>query len=116
MKLREKSKVQRPKSRVQRLWTLDFGLWTSPAAPAFTLLELLIAVSIFAIVLAAINGVFYGAMRLQRTATRSVEAAFPLQQTLAILKRDLQGIVAPGGMLAGALQPSSASTANANLL
>src|SRR5947209_4512497 len=36
----------------------------------FTLLELLIAVAIFAVVLAAINGVFYGAMRLHRRSRR----------------------------------------------
>src|SRR5262249_6789820 len=56
---------------------------------AFTLLELLIAVSIFAMVLTAINGVFYGAMRLQKSASRTVEASLPLQQTVASLKRDL---------------------------
>src|SRR5437763_10545402 len=66
-------------------------------AAGFTLLELLIAVAIFAVVLAAINGVFYGAMRLQRSSSRSVEESLPIQQALAIIKRDLQGLVAPGG-------------------
>jgi len=76
---------------------------------AFTLLELLIAVSIFAIVLAAINGLFYGAMRLRRNTTRSIEESLPIQQTLATLKRDLQGLVAPGGILAGPLQTTTSS-------
>jgi type II secretion system protein J len=80
------------------------------------LLELLIAMSIFAVVLLAINGVFYAAIRLQRTSARSMEAAVPLQQTLAILKRDLEGIVSPGGALAGPLQPSSASTNSTDML
>src|SRR5438876_1230732 len=79
----------------------------------FTLLELLLAVSIFALVLAAINSVFYAAMRLQRSAARTVEEALPIQQALVILKKDLQGIVAPGGVLAGPLQPSIAATGNA---
>jgi len=111
----KKSKAQSPKSKVEereraRPWTLDFGPWTHQG---FTLLELLIAVSIFAIVLAAINGVFYAAMRLQRTATRAVEESLPVQEALTIIKRDLQGIVAPGATLAGPLQPSTAATGNA---
>jgi len=76
---------------------------------AFTLLELLIAVSIFAMVLTAINGVFYGAMRLQRKSSQAVEASLPLQQTLALLKRDLQGIVPPGGVLSGVFQSGASS-------
>jgi general secretion pathway protein J len=75
-----------------------------PRARAFTLIELLIAVAIFAIVLAAINGVLYGALRLRTQTARVVEESLPVQQTVAILKRDLQGIVAPGGVLAGALK------------
>src|SRR3989442_1769371 len=71
---------------------------------AFTLLELLLAVAIFAVVLASINAVFYSAMRLQRRASGTIEESLPLQQTVTILKRDLQGLVAPGGVLAGPLQ------------
>src|SRR5690349_6919461 len=76
---------------------------------AFTLLELIIAVSIFAMVLAAINGVFYGAMRLQRKSSQAVEESLPLQQTIVLLKRDLQGIVPPGGVLSGAFQSGASS-------
>src|SRR6266446_2649454 len=77
---------------------------------AFTLLELLIAVAIFSIVLTAINGVFYGAMRLQSKSARTVEESLPIQQTVAILKRDFQGIVAPGGVLGGYLQSPTTTT------
>jgi len=77
---------------------------------AFTLLELLIAVAIFSIVLTAINGVFYGAMRLQTKSARSVEESLPIQQAVAILKRDLKGIVIPGGTLGGFLQSPTTST------
>src|SRR5258708_29807092 len=52
-------------------------------------------------------------MRLQRSATRNVEESLPIQQALTLIKRDLQGIVAPGGTLAGPLQPSTAATGNA---
>lgn len=63
----------------------------------FTLIELLLAIFIFAIVLAAINGVFFASMRLQRRTTEVVEAGLPLQRALAVMRRDLQGIMAPGG-------------------
>lgn len=73
-------------------------------ARAFTLIEMLLAVAVCAVVLAAMHGVFYGAMRLQKKTTTGVEQAIPLQQTLAIMKRDLANLVAPGGPLSGALQ------------
>src|SRR5262245_28404598 len=58
-------------------------------ARGFTLLELLIAISVFAMVLLAINGVFYGAMRLRSKTSRMIEQSLPVQQTVAIIKRDL---------------------------
>jgi type II secretion system protein J len=77
---------------------------------AFTLIEVLLAVTIFAIVLAAINGVFYGAMRLRTKTTAAIEESLPLQQVLAILKRDLQGIVPPAGTLSGTLKSGTATS------
>jgi type II secretion system protein J len=71
---------------------------------AFTLLEVLIASVAFAIVLASINAVFYGAVRLRNKAVDSFDQAVPMQHALAILKRDLANIVAPGGTLSGTLQ------------
>ncbi len=73
-------------------------------AGAFTLLEVLIAVVIFAIVLVAIHGVLYGAIRLRNTTAASMDEALPIQQALAIIKRDLANIVPPGGALSGMLQ------------
>ncbi|MBI3416011.1 MAG: prepilin-type N-terminal cleavage/methylation domain-containing protein [Verrucomicrobia bacterium] len=75
----------------------------------FTLIEVLIAVSIFAMVLLAINSVFYGAMRLQRKTSQAVDESLPAQQAVALIKRDLQGIVAPGRVLAGPLQSGAAT-------
>jgi len=83
---------------------------------AFTLLELLIALAIFSVVLVAINGVFYSAMRLQARGSQSVEDALPLQQAVSILKRDLQGIVVPGGVLGGSLQNGTSSSTPASTL
>jgi general secretion pathway protein J len=76
----------------------------------FTLIEVLIAVMTFAIVLAAVNTVLYGALRLRNKTTQAVEQALPIQQTFAIIKRDLSGIVPPGGVLAGALKSGTATS------
>ncbi|HYV32749.1 MAG TPA: type II secretion system protein GspJ [Candidatus Binatia bacterium] len=73
-------------------------------AQAFTLIEVLIATVAFAIVLAAINTVFYAAMRLRNKTAAAVDEALPAQQTIAILQRDLANMVAPGGVLSGQLQ------------
>src|SRR5436190_13055087 len=72
--------------------------------PAFTLLELLIAVSVFALVLAAINTVFYSALKLRNKASESIDKSVPLEQALAIIKRDLSNLVPPDGALSGQLQ------------
>jgi type II secretion system protein J len=77
---------------------------------AFTLIEILMAVAVFAIVLLAIHGVFYGAVRLRNKTTETLERAVPLQQTLAIIKRDLANVVVPGGTLFGELQTTPTTT------
>jgi hypothetical protein len=56
---------------------------------------MLLAVGIFAIVLFAINTVFFSALKLERATTRVVDARLPLNQAFAILRRDLQGAVPP---------------------
>ncbi len=81
---------------------------------AFTLLELLLAVAAFALVLAAINGVFYGALKLRNKTVAGFDESLPLQQTLTILKRDLANIVVPGGTLSGTLQTSANSGMNSS--
>ena len=88
------------------LRTLDFGPWTLDSRPgrgtrAFTLIEMLLAVAICAIVLVAINGVFATAVRLRDKTSDVVEAALPVTRALDILHRDLKGTVGPGGFLAG---------------
>jgi type II secretion system protein J len=64
-------------------------------AEAFTLLEVLLAVGIFAIVLFAMNTVFFSALRLERATNRAVDERLPLNQALAVVRRDLQGAVPP---------------------
>ena len=77
---------------------------------AFTLVEILIAVVIFSMVLAAINGIFYGALRLRTKTSRMIEESLSNRQTVAIIRRDLQGIMAPNGVLSGSLKSGAAST------
>jgi general secretion pathway protein J len=79
---------------------MNLGPEHSQTSPAFTLIELLIAVAIFAIVLAAINTVFYSALHLRAKTTQALEDLLPTERALAILKRDLASIVPPG-VLAG---------------
>jgi general secretion pathway protein J len=77
----------------------------------FTLLEVLLAVAIFSVVLIAIHMVFYGAIKLQHTTTEAIESKVAAQHAVAILKRDLAGIVRPGGTLFGELQTTATSGA-----
>jgi type II secretion system protein J len=67
----------------------------------FTLMEMLLALAVSAIVLAAIGGVFFSAMRLRERTTALLDEAAPLRQALAFVRHDLQGALPPGGVMAG---------------
>ena len=71
---------------------------------AFTLIELLLAISIFSIVLVAMSTVFYSALQLRNKTAAAIDEAVPLQRALAVMKHDLANLVAPGGILSGTLQ------------
>ncbi len=71
---------------------------------AFTLIEVLLAVSIFAIVLVAINTVFYSALRLRQRTAETLSESLPVQQVLAIMRRDLRGTLPPVGILASSFK------------
>jgi type II secretion system protein J len=73
---------------------------------AFTLIEVMLAVVIFAIVLSAIHMLFHGALQLRNKTTEAIEKALPVQQTIAIIQRDLANITMPGGTMLGELQTS----------
>jgi len=68
---------------------------------AFTLIEVILALAISGIVLAAVCGVFAGAVRLREKTADAVDASIPLTQALTTLRRDLQGAVGPSNVLAG---------------
>lgn len=70
---------------------------------AFTLIELLIATAVFAMVLVVMNTVFAGALSLRKTTVRTVEESFPVNRLIALMKSDLRSMIPPGatGVLAG---------------
>lgn len=54
-----------------------------------------------AIVLAGIGGVFYSAVRLRERTAALVDEAVPLYQTFAVVRRDLENAIGPGGVTQG---------------
>jgi type II secretion system protein J len=79
--------------------------WTAKAG--FTLIEVLLALMISALVLVVIGSVFAGALHLQSRASANLDESLPIERALTLLRRDLKNAVAPGGMLAGPLQSGS---------
>ncbi|HEY1787463.1 MAG TPA: GspJ family type II secretion system protein [Verrucomicrobiae bacterium] len=62
---------------------------------AFTLIEMILAIGVAAIVLVTISSVFFAAIRLRNDTQDFVDAATPVDQTMAIMKRDLGCVVTP---------------------
>jgi general secretion pathway protein J len=67
----------------------------------FTLMEVMLALSVSAIVLAAIGGVFFSAIRLRERTVALLDQVGPVDQALTYLRRDLKGALPPGGALTG---------------
>jgi type II secretion system protein J len=70
---------------------------------AFTLIEMILAIGISAIVLVAINAVFFAAIHLRDVGSEAVEAATPIDQAVTVLRHDLQCAVTPkpNGLMSG---------------
>jgi type II secretion system protein J len=79
----------------------------------FTLLELLLATAVGAVVLVVIQTTFFGALRLHNTTRDRIEEDRMVTRTLGIIRRDLAGIMLPGGTLAGQLQTENFSSLSA---
>jgi type II secretion system protein J len=62
---------------------------------AFTLLEMILAVGVAAIVLLAVSAAFFTALHLQASTQAAVDEATPVDQALAVLRRDLECVVTP---------------------
>lgn len=76
----------------------------------FTLLEVMLATGVAAFVIAAVSGIFFGALTLRNRATEAIESSLPLERTLRVLQQDLSQVVPPGGTLGGVLQTSGDMT------
>lgn len=61
----------------------------------FTLLELLLATAIGAVVLLVINSTFFAALRLHKTTHEKIDEDLVIQRTLSIVRKDLAGIMIP---------------------
>src|SRR5262249_43240988 len=57
----------------------------------FTLMEIMLALAVSAIVLAGIGGVFYSAVRLRERTMAMIDESTPLQQAFNFIRHDLQG-------------------------
>jgi type II secretion system protein J len=66
----------------------------------FTLLELLIASVVGAIVLLVVNATYFGALRLHNATNERTDTDLVLQRTLGLVQRDLAGLMVPAGTVA----------------
>jgi prepilin-type N-terminal cleavage/methylation domain-containing protein len=63
------------------------------AARAFTLIEIVIATAIMAILLAVIHTAFFGALRLRERTVDAIESSMPVEDALLTIQRDLANLV-----------------------
>lgn len=82
------------------------------AQRGFTLLEVILAMAVGAIVILAIQTVFFSALRLRNTSERRVDSELALHRTLELVKRDFAGLMIPGGVLAADFQTATTYTMN----
>jgi type II secretion system protein J len=61
----------------------------------FTLIEVILAIGISAIVILTITAVFYAALHLRDATQDYVDSTTPINQTMAFLRRDLANVVTP---------------------
>lgn len=83
------------------------------ARRGFTLMELLLAIAVGSVVLIVIQTTFFGALRLHRTTHARLDDDRAVERTLAIVRRDLAGLMLPGGVLSGELQTTAFSSMTA---
>lgn len=70
---------------------------------AFTLMEVILAMGVCAIVMIAVSGIFFSAVRVRERVIAAVDEGLPVQQALSFLRRDLQGTMSPStnGVMSG---------------
>ena len=85
------------------------------AQRGFTLLEILIATAVAAVVLLVINTTFFGALRLRNTTHERIDTDLAVQRTLGIVRRDLAGLMLPTGPLTGQLQTTTFTSSSQDI-
>lgn len=78
-------------------------------ASGFTLLEMLVAIAMVAIITASLYSALYVGFRAQRSATRAVEPARAATLTLQLMEQDIEGAMSSTGILAGQFLGSDAT-------
>ena len=83
---------------------------------AFTLIEMILAIGVAAIVLVAANSVFFTALHLRNATAEVVDAAAPIDQAVAIMRHDLQCAVTPNpsGTLSGGFKIGNVTSTGIN--
>lgn len=82
-------------SHVHRPSALRSRLAGRAGRRAFTLLELLLATAVGAIVLLVVNATFFGALRLHNATHERIGDDLAVQRALGIVRKDLAGIMLP---------------------
>jgi type II secretion system protein J len=80
----------------------------SRGSGGFTLLELLAATLMFAIVIGALYSVSHGALKMREKAYTTFEEELPNRYMTSLMGRDLAGTVIPVGVLAGPMMAEKA--------
>jgi hypothetical protein len=70
---------------------------------------MLVSLAAFAILLAALNGLYFGALRLQTRTTSAIEEIRPSESAINVLKKDIANVVLPGGTFALQLNSGNSS-------
>jgi type II secretion system protein J len=82
---------------------------------AFTLIEMVLAIGVAALVLIAINAVLFAALRLREATADTVDTASPIDQAATFIRRDLQCVVTPTNgtskVLSGGFRAGNVSSA-----
>ncbi len=81
----------------------------------FTLIEMILAIGVAAMVLIAVNTALFASLRLRDATQDVVDAAAPLDQAVSFIRRDLQCVVTPTNgtskVLSGSFRAGSISSA-----
>ncbi len=75
----------------------------------FTLIEMILAMGVMAIVIVVVHAAFFSALQLRDRTTDAVDQGQPAQQAATFLRRDLLCATASGGVLEGSFKVGSIS-------